>query len=269
MVRSIMASASYLRFDVEASDGAALPVHGWRVPDAHTAVIALHGATSHGGWFATLASALADHGISTYVPDRRGSGLARELALPASPAQWIDDLRRVIATVARDHDDLALAPWCFGARLAVPTMAGGSPVRRVVFMAPSLFFRRSVSDGFAQGLARGDEFALPSPDDAFVSAPHALAFLAGDPLRWRTMTRQFRELSGQLLEQTQSALPQLDLAMTALFASADQIVDTEQGKALLQAHRIAVRDIDGSHGFFIDDPTAAAALLAPLFAGRW
>jgi len=263
-----MGSISYDRFDVEASDEAALPVHRWRPAAPRSAVIALHGATSHGGWFATLAAALGARGVATYAPDRRGSGLVRALGLPADPMTWVDDLRRVIAMVARENEHVVLLPWCFAAKLAVPALAGNTHVRRMVLVAPAFFFSRAVASGFEQALARGNEFPVPSPDDAFVSAPHALAFLASDPLRWRTMTRAFTELSRALLAETRAALPQLAVPTTAVFASGDRIVDNDQGKALVEQHRISARVIEGSHGFFLDDPSRAADLLEPMLGSE-
>ena len=262
-----MGSLAYDRLDVQAADGARLPVHRWRPPGVRIAIVALHGATSHGGWFATLAQALGARGIATYAPDRRGSGLVRALGLPDQQAVWVDDLRRVLDEVARETDEVVLAPWCFGVKLAVPALAGTTPVRRLLAIAPAFFFSKEVGGGFQAALARGDEFPVPAPDDAFVSAPHSLAFMASDPLRWRQMTRKFTELSKALLAETSAALPDLALPMAAVFASGDRIVDNERGRELAAQHGIAATVIDGSHGFFLDDPERAAGLLEPLVRG--
>lgn len=248
-------------------DGAELPVHRWRPSGARLAMVALHGATSHGGWFATLAEALGKRGIATYAPDRRGSGHARALGLPEAQATWVDDLHRVLDAIAHEAGEVVLAPWCFAAKLAVPALAAGAPAARLVFLTPAFYFSRDVSGGFERSLARGDEFPVPAPDDAFVAAPHSLAFMASDPLRWRTMTRKFTELSRALLGETLAALPKLAVPMQAVFATGDRIVDLERGRELTAKHHIPTRAIDGSHGFFLDDPERAAELLEPLLAG--
>src|SRR5687767_7553773 len=176
-----MAALSHDCIEVEARDGSRLPVHRWRPPGARIGVVAIHGATSHGRWFATLAEAFARRGIATYAPDRRGSGDALSLGLPETPAVWVDDLQRTLTAIARDVDEVVLAPWCFAAKLVVPALAAGAPAQRVVFLAPAFYFSPEVGRGFEAALAKADEFPVPAPDDAFVAAPHSLAFLASDP----------------------------------------------------------------------------------------
>ncbi|MEO8700892.1 MAG: alpha/beta fold hydrolase [Kofleriaceae bacterium] len=265
-----MTSVVHDRFDVAADDGARLNVHRWRPSNARIAVVTLHGATSHGGWFATLADAFAARGIATYAPDRRGSGAVRALGLPETPAIWVDDLHRTLTAIASEPgiDEVVVAPWCFAAKLAVPALAAGAPATRMVFLAPAFAFSPAVSAGFAQALARADEFAVPAPDDAFVSAPHSLEFLATDPLRWRTMTRKFTELSRALLAETREVMPRIAAPMTAVFASGDRIADNQLGAEFAAQHGVTSRVIDGSHGFFMDDPARAAELLEPLVRGN-
>jgi alpha-beta hydrolase superfamily lysophospholipase len=251
--------------EIAAADGARLFVHRWRPETrARVGVVALHGATSHGGWFATLAEAFARRGIATYAPDRRGSGRTRELGLPDSPGVWVDDLQRTLAAIEREVDEVVVAPWCFAAKLAVPALASAKRPTRLVFLAPAFFFSPDVAAGFAQALARSDEFPVPAPDDAFVAAPHSLQFLATDPLRWRTMTKKFTELSKALMAETREVLPRLPISSTAVFASGDRIADNVEGKPFAERHGIPTHVIEGSHGFFMDDPERAAELLEPL-----
>lgn len=240
-------------------------LHHWGPADAATAVVPIHGATSHGGWFASLGRELAKRGIATYAPDRRGSGQLRSMGLPESIDVWLDDLAAAVRAVRKRAERVVLLPWCFGAKLAVPTLARGLPVDRTVMLMPAFFFtenakrRRQAAVG-----AELEEFPSDLPVEDFVESEHAAAFVEADPWRWRTISRAFARLSGQLRDESRRLISALDGDLTAVFASRDLLVDNASSRELVAAQGIPTVDVDGSHGFFLDDPQRAGRRIADL-----
>ncbi|HKE14858.1 MAG TPA: alpha/beta fold hydrolase [Kofleriaceae bacterium] len=253
-------------WEIAGADGAALMVHSW-LPrgGADWAIVAIHGATSHAGWFAPLGRALARRGIATHAPDRRGSGRLRQLELPAAPEVWIDDLRRVVKAVRARGKRVCLAPWSFGVKLGVPAIRSGCEVDHLLLLAPAFVFSARVADQLAAGVsAAGSHAPLPASDEDFVEASAARAFLAADALRWRTMPKAFRMLSDRLNLMMRDQLPQLDTRITGVFASRDRITDSESGREILADLGHEALSVDGGHSFFLDDPEGAAKLIREL-----
>lgn len=250
---------------VRAADGADLPVHRWRPAEGTgPAVVAIHGAGSHGAWFATFGEALARRGVTLYVPDRRGSGLARGLAEPDSPEVWIDDLRRVLAALTALGAPVTVAPWCFGAKLAIPALEGTAGIDRILLLAPAFGFHPEGAARLKAGIESGPEFPYPVPLEDFADSEHARAFIDADPLRWLTMTRHFAAMSRALFARTREVLPTLRQPVVAVFAARDLLVDNEGGRAMVAALGHECRTIDASHTFFLDDPEGSADLLVSL-----
>ena len=251
-------------WEIAGSDGAALMVHSWQPRSAggEWAVIAVHGAVSHAGWFAPLGRALARRGVATYAPDRRGSGRLRQLELPARPEVLLDDLRRVVKAVRARGRRICLAPWCFGVQLAVPAVDSGCEVDRMLLLAPAFALSARVAESVAAGLAAaGSHMPVPASDDDFVEGSAGRAFLAADQLRWRTVPRTFRMLSDRLDLMMRARLPRVTAPVTGVFATRDRITDSASGTAFLADVGHPALSIEGSHSFFLDDPERSAEFI--------
>ena len=257
-------------WEIAGADGAALMVHSW-LPrgGGDWAIVAIHGATSHAGWFAPLGRALARRGIATHAPDRRGSGRLRQLELPAAPEVWIDDLMRVVKAVRARGSRVCLAPWSFAVKLGVPAIQSGCEVDHLLLLAPAFVFTAKVAGTLASGVAAaGSHAPLPAADEDFVEGSAARAFLAADALRWRTMPKAFRMLSDRLNLMMRAQLPQLDMPVTGVFASRDRIADSDGGREILAELGHTALSIEGGHSFFLDDPEQAADLIRQVLSER-
>jgi pimeloyl-ACP methyl ester carboxylesterase len=268
-VTAVKMSVESRTWEIAGADGAALMVHSW-LPRGGVdwAIVAIHGATSHAGWFAPLGRALARRGIATHAPDRRGSGRLRQLELPAAPEVWIDDLTRVVKAVRARGSRVCLAPWSFAVKLGVPAIKGGCDVSHLLLLAPTFVFTTRVADSLAAGVAAaGSHAPLPASDEDFVEGSAARAFLAADALRWRTMPKAFRMLSDRLNHMMCAQLPQIDTPITGVFASRDRIADSESGREILAKLGHTAFSIEGGHSFFLDDPEQAAELIRRILCG--
>jgi alpha-beta hydrolase superfamily lysophospholipase len=257
-------------WELAGGDGAALMVHSWQPrggPGAAWSVVALHGAVSHAGWFAPLGRALARRGIAVHAPDRRGSGRLRQLELPAAPEVFLDDLRRVVRAVRARGSRVCLAPWCLGAQLGIPALGDACPVDHLLLLAPALALSAKVAGDLAAGVrAAGSHLSLPASDEDFVEGSAGRAFLAADPLRWRSVPRTFRMVTDRLDQMMRAQLPRVTSPVTGLFATRDRITDSTAGSGLLSdlGHRAV--SVDGSHSFFLDDPDGSADLIRGLLS---
>jgi alpha-beta hydrolase superfamily lysophospholipase len=265
-VTALQARIKTTTWEIAGGDGAALLVHSW-VPSSggDWALVPIHGATSHAGWFAPLGRALARRGIATHAPDRRGSGRLRQLELPAAPEVWIDDLRRVVRAVRRQGKRVCLAPWCLGVELGIAAL-DSCPVDHLLLLAPAFAFTPSVAQGLA-AVAAGSHAPLPATDEDFVEGSAGRAFVAADLLRWRTVPRTFRMLSERLNPMMRAQLPRVTAPVTGVFASRDRITDSDAGRALLNGLGHPAHSIEGSHSFFLDDPDGAADLIYRILSG--
>ncbi|MFA6448182.1 MAG: lysophospholipase [bacterium] len=91
---------------IAAAEGAKLFLQYWLPKDKETerVIIALHGMSAHGWYFALMADEMAPNGIAFYAPDHRHHGLSDGLKGDLPKVMLImDDIKAVVAHVRERH----------------------------------------------------------------------------------------------------------------------------------------------------------------------
>ena len=205
-------------------------------------VLYLHGIESHGGWFLPAAQRLRDAGCTTYLLDRRGSGLNREPnpGDARSPGELLEDVE-----LFRQHVDLPeihLMGLSWGAKLAVATaLRRPTGVASIVLITPGL--RALVDLSPLQKVAcalslltgGGTRLALPITPDMFTTTPRFLDFIRQDPWRLHRVTARFLLASRRLDRLIDRRISDLRPPVFLLQAARDRIVDNAGVVKLLGA----------------------------------
>jgi acylglycerol lipase len=232
-------------------------------PPRH-ALLYLHGIESHGGWFLPAARGLAAHGCTTFLVDRRGSGLNRrtEPGDAASAAVLLEDVRRF-----REHAGLrsvVLVGLSWGGKLALAAaLDQPEGVRAVVLITPGLVSRldlawpqklRLLGSLAVGGRAR---VTLPIEAEMFTLTPRFLDFIRNDPDRIRRVTARLLLAGRDLDRRIRDGVGALAPPVLLLLAGHDRIVDNERTAALLAplpAGRLRVRTYaHATHSIPFDD----------------
>jgi pimeloyl-ACP methyl ester carboxylesterase len=252
-----------------AADGRALRYRVVRARPERQALLYLHGIESHGAWFLPAAQALAQSGYTTYLPDRRGSGLNREAAPGDAPSARVllDDVRRF-----RSHAELAspvLVGLSWGGKLALAAaLDQPEGVRALVLITPGLVPRVDFTPlqkvGVALSLAAGGRarFHVPIEPRMFTRTPRFLEYIEGDPLRLRRVTARFLLASLRLDRMLRARVHTLAAPVLLFLAGHDRIIDNARTRALLERlppGRLRVRVYEhATHSIQFDDTSDLA-----------
>ena len=227
----------------------------------------LHGIESHGGWFLWAARGLAERGCTTYLLDRRGSGLNRggqpnHDGDAESADVLLEDVRRFRAHEKLDSVVLVGLSW--GGKLAVAA-ALDEPlgVRALVLVTPGLVPQvdlplrdkvRAIASLAGGGHA---SIELPISAEMFTRTPRWLNFIEHDPARLKAVTARFLLASRSIDRRLREDGADLNVPVLLLLASEDRIVDNERTLALAEglcrAGLRVVRYEGASHSIQFDD----------------
>ncbi len=210
------------------------------VAPARHRLVYLHGIESHGGWFVPAALGLADRGCTTYLLDRRGSGLNRDRdpGDAADAATLLGDVRAFRAHIGNPPVVLVGLSW--GGKLATAAALDQQElVRALVLVAPGLRvrlrlpFRGKVAYllGFLDGGRK--TVSLPIDDRMFAIDPHVLDFVARDEWRTRRVTTRLLRAGRSLDREISRGIGTLRVPVLLCLAGRDPIVDDEGVLALL------------------------------------
>ena len=227
----------------------------------------LHGIESHGGWFLPAAHGLAERGCTTYLLDRRGSGLNRDGELDhdgdaESADVLLEDVRRF-----RAHANLGsvvLVGLSWGGKLAVAAaLDEPEGVRALVLVTPGLVPRVDLSlrnkVRALASLAGGGHAPIELPIEAemFTSTPRWLDFIEHDPDRLKAVTARFLLASRSIDRRLRDDGSALNVPVLLRLAGHDRIIDNERTLALLRrlcrASLRVERYEDSSHSIQFDD----------------
>jgi pimeloyl-ACP methyl ester carboxylesterase len=209
-------------------------------PRARHTLLYLHGIESHGGWFLPAAQRLRERGCTTYLLDRRGSGLNRsvEPGDAASAEVLLDDVRRVRDALGDPLLHLVGLSW--GGKLATAAaLDRPERVASLVLVTPGL--RARVDLGWLQKLGVGLDmlrggrrrFPVPLRDELFTNEPALRAFLANDPLRTTSVTSRFLWATRMLDRRIARGIAGVRVPVLLLLADDDLIVDNDAVLRLL------------------------------------
>ena len=245
-----------------------------RAPGQRHTLVYCHGIESHGTWFLPAAERLRRHGCTTYLLDRRGSGLNQGDAPgdAASAQQLLADIRRF-----REHlgdPPLHLIGLSWGGKLATAAaLDRPARVRSLILITPGL--KAAVDLSPAQklrlliGLLTGgrQRVDVPIAPEMFSDVPETLAFIRGDTWRLRRVTGRMLLSSWVLDRMIRRRLTELRVPVLLCLAGRDRIIDNEGVRRLLRPlearGRLRLRDFpEGVHSLQLDQPDGLTAEIA-------
>lgn len=251
----------------------------YQVVAAHPArahLLYVHGLESHGGWFLPAAEELRRLGCTTWLLDRRGSGLNRQLAPgdARSAEVLLDDVRRMRAQMAgAGVHSVHLVGLSWGGKLATAAaLDRPDGVRSLTLVAPGL--RALVDLSWATkaaavlALAWGGStrFELPLRPEMFTSDERLVDFIRHDPWRTTRATARMLWASHVLDRRIERRIASLAAPVLLLLAGRERIVDNAGVLRLLSAlpeGRVTVRLFeDATHALQLERTEALAAEVA-------
>ncbi len=199
-----------------------------------------HGIESHGTWFIPAAEKLAEHGYTTFLLDRRGSGLNRG-ASPGDAADaktLLDDVRLFRAHIG--DPTLGLVGLSWGGKLATAAaITRPERVSGLVLITPGLKARvdlpviQKLRLLFSLPLGGRARLPVPIHPEMFTRTPRFLEFIQQDPWRLHGATARFF-VAGLSLDRTiRKGLHRLNIPTLLFLAGQDRIIDNEGVRKLL------------------------------------
>ena len=208
----------------------------------------LHGIESHSAWFLPAAASLRQLGFTTYLLDRRGSGL-NMTPLPGdapSARVLLEDVRQF----RRQLGDLKLhlLGLSWGGKLAA-AVALDQPeaFQSLILITPGLRSRRDLSlpskaNVLLSLLVGGQSlFKVPIEPEMFTHTPRFLDFIRADPWRLQKVTARFLLTSRVLDWMIAKKIANLRLPILLFLAGKDLIIDNRGVQDLLSAVKNQVR----------------------------
>lgn len=224
-------------------DGYRAHARWWR-PDAPVgAVLYFHGIQSHGGWYESSGSQLAEKEFAVLMPDRRGSGLnAPPRGHFDSASQCESDTRHLLDVLLRETGLAAahIVGVSWGAKQAV-LLAQQVPeqVRSLTLVGPGLFPRvdLTTTEKFRVAMAmvndRQRRFEIPLNDARlFTAHPERVEYVAGDPHKLTEVSASFLLVSRRLDKRLRGfAQCPYRGPIHVLLAGQDKIIDNDRTRA--------------------------------------
>lgn len=228
-------------------DGYPARVRWWRPAKPRGAVLYLHGIQSHGGWYETSGSLLAERGLTVLMPDRRGSGLnQQERGHCDSAERSIADVRELLDALLRETGQAAahVVGISWGGKLAAAaTPAMQQKVQSLSLIAPGIFPRVDLPTmekfrvAFSLVNHRKRLFDIPLNDPRlFTGDPERIRYVEEDALKLTQVSAVFLVASRQLDRRARRLAESPWRGPVHLFlAGRDRIIDNELTAAWLRA----------------------------------
>lgn len=224
-------------------DAVPLRYREWCAKAARGTVVCVHGIRSHGAWYLDSCAHLRERGYNVLFPDRRGSGLNRELeGGRAHHERWIGDIEGFVEIAGKQYagKPVHLLGISWGGRLAAVVAARGKvALKSVIFSSPGLVSLRSyplvTQLSIAASLVFGAdrEYPLPLEDPAlFTDDPDEQNYIEEDAFGMRRASARFLYESRRLERLALACFRVISMPMLLLLAGRDEIVDNEALKAL-------------------------------------
>ena len=242
-------TAQILEYD--AGDGAGLSYRLWPGEPGADALVYLHGIESHSEWFSACAEEIAGAGVSVYAPDRRGSGLNRvERGHCRVFLQFVDDIIRFARSIEDSHSRVHMVALSWGGKLAVAAdMLHPGTFSTMTLIAPGIFPRVMPGMGARIAIAvdallrPGALHPIPIRNEMFTKVPKYLEYIAGDPLRLRSVTARFYLESVKLDRFLRKRKYQWTVPTQLLLAEHDEIVDNRRLRDMFESLAMGIKKI--------------------------
>lgn len=237
-----------------------------------------HGIESHGTWFLPAAERLRERGCTTWLVDRRGSGLNRDDGPGDCPSHRVllDDLAAFRSQVADVPIQLVGLSW--GGKLATaaaidrPEGVAGltliTPGLKALVDLPLLHKLRLIAS-----LPFGGRARLPIPIEAemFTRTERFLEFIRNDDWRLHRATARFFLAGIELDRMIARGLPDLDVPTVLFLAGGERIIDnagvTQLLESLPHGRLQTIRYDDATHSIQFDQVDRLVDDLVPFFDG--
>jgi acylglycerol lipase len=255
--------------DYEGAGGKRLRYRVIRSSHERHVLLYLHGIESHGGWFLPAGHRLAKRSCTTYLLDRRGSGLNRDGRKDhdgdaESADILLEDVRRFRAHA--NLDSVVLVGLSWGGKLAVAAaLDEPEGVRALVLITPGLVPRVDLSvrnkvRALASLVGGGHApIELPIKPEMFTRTSRWLDFIKHDPDRLTAVTARFLLASRSIDRRLRDHGSALNVPVLLLLAGHDRIIDNARTHALLRRlcrAGLRVEDYeDSTHSIQFDDTT--------------
>lgn len=249
---------------ITASDGYPLHCRFWQPTktDVVARILILHGIQSHAGWYEKLGRTLAEHGIETAMPDRRGSGAnASDRGHARSPGQLLDDIDAVYRSWREESGESAFSPCLggisWGGKLAVASAATRpGQWAGLALIAPGLFAKvrpplpMQVRIALAALIQPRKKFPIPLADPSlFTTDPLWQNFIATDATTLHDASARFFVTSRILDLRLRRYARRIGCPVLLQTAGADRIVNNPRT-------RDYVKSLSGSPTTILEYPDA-------------
>jgi len=212
-----------------------------RADSPRFSLLYLHGIESHNTWFLPAAQRLARQGCTTYLLDRRGSGLNRERDPGDAPSATalIED----VMCFRQQHADapMHLAALSWGGKLALATaLQHPHAWQSLTLITPGLCPAVDLSlwhkAAAALNLIVGGRATFPTPicPEMFTTTPAYLDFIRHDPWRLKRVTARFLRTTFTLDRRFTRRGARLTIPVLLLLAERDVIIDNAKVEALVR-----------------------------------
>ncbi|MEE2712191.1 MAG: alpha/beta fold hydrolase [Planctomycetota bacterium] len=216
----------------EGADGLTLRYRAVEADAPRHHLLYCHGIESHGTWFLPAAERLAQRGITTWLLDRRGSGLNRSHAPGDARTEGV--LLRDIGAFRRHVGDpsLHLVGLSWGGKLATASaIASPGGVKSLILITPGLKAIVDLTIGqklrLLASLPFGGRAKIPIPisSDMFTETNRYLEFIENDTWRLRHATARFFLASLKLDKILKRGMRDLDVPVLLFLAGGERIID--------------------------------------------
>jgi alpha-beta hydrolase superfamily lysophospholipase len=234
------------RFEnLQADDGASIPVRVYGRQNRRTPLVMLHGLRSHSGWFGQSARFVASLGHPVYAFDRRGSGVSREKRGHAD-SFWdiVDELRCVVNVAMARHnaEPVHVMGHCFGAIPgAIFACRHPDEVASLILPTPGIHTQitvgplRKLQIALCQIGARKHYLPFPLKTDTLADLDTHRRFIRDDALSLTHITTKFCVQIFRARRFLKSNVGSLKPPLFMALAARDVISDNERNTRFFQA----------------------------------
>lgn len=242
-------SAIHETKSIQTSDGLALNVHVWRVPQPTAEILISHGHGEHAGRYAHVATHLNAQGWNVIAPDHRGHGKSEGVrGHTPTWSQYVADLHQVATTLASPLIPRALIGHSMGGLIAVSyALEHGDTLRALVLSGPllGLAFKVPTVKAIAGRVLSAllPSFTLPTGLDSKAISRDATVVAAyeSDPLvHDKASARWFTEML-KALEEAHARGSSLRMPVLLFHGGADRLTDIEGSRRFFARLTAAAR----------------------------
>jgi acylglycerol lipase len=218
----------------QARDGDLLAVRVWRPASVPLArVVFLHGIVSHGGWYASSSSHLAENGYEVHFLERRGSGLnSKDRGDVAGWKTWLEDVEVYLEHLGNDCPRVLCGISWGGKLAAAVALHRPDLIDGLGLLCPGLFARQQpgllkqiILSVLSRGWVARRRVRIPLNDPAlFTNSPRHQIYVRDDPLALRNVTLRFARADLLLTRFVCEATLSLKMPTLLVLAGQDKIV---------------------------------------------